>query len=373
MEDIKIGNIPLLDPSKCIKLLSLMYSNVINSNKSLDTLPSVMLWGPPGIGKSQAIKQVAKEIEKKTNKKVNVTDVRLILFNPVDLRGIPTSSEDKKLAVWLKPKIFQMDESDDVINILFLDEISAAPQSVQAAAYQITLDKKIGEHKLPNNCIVIAAGNRVTDKSVSYQMPKALANRLLHIEIESKYDSWKNWAIKNDIHPYVLGFLDFKQDYLNKFDSKTNELAFATPRTWEMVSNILKNVSDDIKEIYPLIAGLVGKGVAVEFKTFTRIYKDLPNVEHIFYGTEVFVPRYPDVLYALISSMISYAKEHKDNMELIENSINYALMLPPDFSIVLLKDYMYLEKDYLKKLMKIPAYTNWLMDKGRLIDVSNGI
>ena len=143
-----------------------------------------MLWGPPGVGKSQAIRQIAREIEENTGKRVEVTDVRLLLFNPIDLRGIPTSNADKTLAVWLRPQIFQMDDSDDIINILFLDEISAAPQSVQAAAYQITLDRVVGEHRLPDNCIVIAAGNRTTDKSVAFKMPKALANRVLHIEVE---------------------------------------------------------------------------------------------------------------------------------------------------------------------------------------------
>ena len=131
----------------------------------------------------------------------------MLLFNPIDLRGIPTANADKTLAIWLKPQIFQMDASPNIVNILFLDEISAAPQSVQAAAYQITLDRVVGEHKLPDNCIVIAAGNRVTDKSVSFKMPKALANRLLHIEIEGSYDSWNTWAVKSGINAKVLGYL----------------------------------------------------------------------------------------------------------------------------------------------------------------------
>ena len=109
-----------------------------------------------------------------------------------------------------------MDPSDDIVNILFLDEISAAPQSVQAAAYQITLDRVVGEHKLPDNCIIIAAGNRVTDKSVSFKMPKALANRLCHFEIQSDFDSWRDWAVKNGINQKVLGFISFKL-YLSCF------------------------------------------------------------------------------------------------------------------------------------------------------------
>ena len=169
--------------AKLIEVLGDSYCTVINNRLPVKTMPSVMLWGPPGVGKSQAVRQIASKIENVTGRKVNVTDVRLLLFNPIDLRGIPTSNADKTLAVWLRPQIFQMDDSSDVVNILFLDEISAAPQSVQAVAYQITLDRTVGEHRLPDNCIVIAAGNRVTDKSVAFKMPKALANRLLHIEV----------------------------------------------------------------------------------------------------------------------------------------------------------------------------------------------
>ena len=143
-------NMPILSVEKTIETLGTSYQTVINSNLSPKVLPSVMLWGPPGVGKSQAARQIAKDLEAATNKKVVVTDVRLLLFNPIDLRGIPTANADKTLAIWLKPQIFQMDDSEDIVNILFLDEISAAPQSVQAAAYQITLDRVVGEPKLPD-------------------------------------------------------------------------------------------------------------------------------------------------------------------------------------------------------------------------------
>lgn len=262
MSEIRLTNIPSMNVGKVIKELSDAYCKIINNKLPIRTLPSVMLWGAPGVGKSQAIRQLAKEIEENTGKRTVVTDVRLLLFNPIDLRGIPTANADKTLAVWLKPQIFQMDDSEDIVNILFLDEISAAPQSVQAAAYQITLDRVVGEHKLPENCIVIAAGNLTTDKSVAYKMPKALANRLLHIEVEGSFKSWKEWAIRNGINNKVIGFLSFRQNYLMCFDSSSDDLAFATPRSWEMVSNLLNYVSDDIEKMYSLISGLVGSGVA---------------------------------------------------------------------------------------------------------------
>lgn len=370
MSDIKSGNIPQMSVGNAVNALKNTYCTVINSGLPIKTMPSVMLWGPPGVGKSQAIRQLAVEIEENTGKKAVITDVRLLLFNPIDLRGIPTANADKTLAVWLKPQIFQMDDSDEVVNLLFLDEISAAPQSVQAAAYQITLDRVVGEHRLPENCIVIAAGNRVTDKSVAFKMPKALANRLMHIEIKVSFSSWKEWAIKSGINEKVLGFLSFRQKYLTNYDPSKDDLAFATPRTWEMVSNLLNYISGDVEEMYSLIAGLVGTGTAVEFRTWCKVYNQLPDINNIFDGTEETVPSSTDAMYALVSSMTAYAREHRDDMKKIANSIKYADSMPPDFSAVLMRNYMYIEEGYKERLMKIPEFSKWLHSKGRLMNGS---
>ena len=370
MSQIKLSNIPSMNVGKIINDLTDVYSSVINQHLPIKTVPSVMLWGPPGVGKSQAIRQLARGIENKTGKMVVVTDVRLLLFNPIDLRGIPTSNADKTMAVWLKPQIFRMDDSDDIVNLLFLDEISAAPQSVQAAAYQITLDRVVGEHKLPENCIVIAAGNRTTDKSVAFKMPKALANRVLHIEVEGNFNSWKEWAIENGINDKVVGFLSFRRNYLMGFDSSSDDLAFPTPRSWEMVSNILNHVNSDVDKMYSLISGLVGSGVAVEFRTWANVYNELPDLKDIFDGKMPPMPSNTDAMYALCAAMVSYAREHKTEMTRIANSIAYADKMPPDFSVVVMKDYMYIEKNYKEKLLTIPAFSAWLRKKGRLI---NGI
>lgn len=368
MSLVKSSNMPSMNIGKTVEQLSKAYITVISKNLPIKILPSVMLWGPPGVGKSQAVRQIAKEINSSTNKKVNVIDVRLLLFNPIDLRGIPTANAEKTLAIWLKPQIFQMDPSESVVNILFLDEISAAPQSVQAAAYQITLDRVVGEHKLPENCIVIAAGNRTTDKSVAFKMPKALANRLLHIEVEGSFKSWKEWAIASGINEKVIGFLSFRQDYLMGFNAANEDLAFATPRSWEMVSNLLNNVNENLDEMYPLISGLVGNGTAIEFRTWSKVYSQLPDIKDIFDGKMPPAPTSPDVLYALTSAMVSYARDNKNNISKIANSICYANTLPPDYSAMLLKDYLYIEKGYKEKLLKIPEFSKWMSSKGRLLN-----
>jgi len=364
------NSIPELTVENAVDRLSDMYTAAILNYIQPRMLPSVMLWGPPGIGKSQAVRQVAERIRRETGKIVVVTDVRLLLFNPIDLRGIPTASADKTLAVWLKPKIFQMDEDPSVINILFLDEISAAPTSVQAAAYQITLDRVVGEHRLPDNCIVIAAGNRVTDKSVAYKMPKALANRLCHMEITGGQDSWMRWAVQNGINDRVLGFISFRPDYLMRFEESGDDYAFATPRSWEMASNILNLYSSDVERAFDMIAGIVGLGVAMEFRTWCKVYSTLPKIEDIFAGKLCPMPNGTDALYALISSMTAYAREHKTDMNKIARSIEYAARMPADYSAVLLKNYMAIEPGYRDKLMKIPEFYRWISTKGKFLNGS---
>ena len=359
-------NLPIMSIERTVNMLSGSYLSVIKAGLSPKTLPSVMLWGPPGVGKSQAVRQIAKNIEADSGKHVEVTDVRLLLFNPIDLRGIPVANEDRTLAVWLKPKIFQMNDRDDVVNILFLDEISAAPQSVQAAAYQITLDRVVGEHKLPDNCIVIAAGNRVTDKSVSFKMPKALANRLLHIEIEGSFESWRKWAVRSGINSKVLGYLSFRNDRLFGFDATNDDLAFPTPRSWEMVSSLLNNVMDDVDKMYPMIAGLIGSGPAIEFRTWCSVYHNLPTMDDVFSGKTIDVPKGTDAMYALVSSMTAYASEHRSDIIAIGNSLSYAKRLPADFAELLIQNYRDFEKDYESFLRSVPEYMDYAVRRGWL-------
>lgn len=349
--------IPTLTVGQTVKQLSSAYSEIIKAGKSVRLFPSVMLWGAPGVGKSQAVRQIAGEITEKTGKRVNITDVRLLLFNPVDLRGIPTSNEDRTLAVWLKPEIFQMDEGDDVINILFLDEISAAPPSVQAAAYQITLDRKVGEHRLPENCIIIAAGNRVTDRSVAYNMPKALSNRLCHIEIISDSRSWHKWATENGINKAVVGFIDHNPSLLIKADVPGDALAFPTPRSWEMVSSILNNISEEVSEMFPLITGLVGEEAANEFKVWSEVFSRIPDVRDIFSGDSPGVPLRPEGLFALSAEIISYAKDHHSEKEIM-NAVKYVSKMPVEFKNRVFSDLLHI-KGIFGILSDIPEYDIW--------------
>lgn len=325
-------------PGEMINLFLGMYKSDFSKQ------PTKMLWGQPGVGKSQAIRQFAEKLEEETHKKVEVHLVSLLLMNPIDLRGIPSKATDSNgndVTRWLQPEIFQMDNSPNKIHILFLDEISAAVPSVQAAAYQIALDKRIGEFVLPDNCFVICAGNRVTDKAVAYTMPKPLANRMTHFEVVSSLEDWKVWAYHHNIHPLIIGYLNTRPQNLNNFDSNNDEVAFATPRSWEMVDTYCKTVELDeiLKEVniaerskifdspahkkmnmlFKLIAGSVGMGNALDFRTYLKVYRFLPKFEDIASGKlkavdKSFADRL-DILHALSSMIASritdYSQEGK--------------------------------------------------------------
>jgi len=304
---------------------------------------ATMLWGPPGIGKSMVmatiVEKVLEDIPK--YKKVNVRDVRLLLQNPIDLRGIPVADMKLKVATWLMPEIYKMEDSPDTLNILFLDEISAAPPSVQAAAYQLVLDRIVGEHKLPDNCYVICAGNRVTDKSVAYKMPKALANRMYHFEVYPEFDDWKNWAIKAGVNPQVIAYLSKAESKLNAFDPSSDDNAFPTPRSWAAVSEILNYSPYDndkvVEKEFLWIQAAIGLGVANEFKAFCRVYDKLPNLQDIITGKLQSVPENTDIdiCWAINSGLVFLANKHlqdetlvqEEKTKIMENILNFSINL----------------------------------------------
>lgn len=360
-------NMPNVTVEDVVRMLNSLYANNIKDTTALKGIPTPFLWGPAGIGKSEAIVQLAEQLKKTTGKTVSITDVRLLLFSPVDLRGVPVADEHKKFSNWLMPKIFNMDSSIDHINILFLDELSAAPQSVQAAAYQICLDRKIGEHKLPDNCIVIAAGNRTTDQSVSYKMPKALCNRLMHFNIETNYKSWLKWAVAHDIDSRIIGYLAFDNSKLC-VEPDSSDMAYPTPRSWSYVSRILKTTSEDVESIHQLIGACVGTDTALEFESWSKSHAELPNVEDVINGRSAKYPGSYDALLAFTASIVSAIRARRERITVqeLENVCAYIKKFPTDFAMTFYSDLNAME-DIRLKLMKCPSCQNWLAKNKRFI------
>tara|TARA_R110000803_G_scaffold41704_4_gene89602 strand:+ start:7187 stop:8284 length:1098 start_codon:yes stop_codon:yes gene_type:complete len=242
------------------------------------------LWGAPGIGKSDVVRQVADEIGNSV-----VIDMRLALMEPTDLRGYPFRNLETNQMEWAPPADLPTDEfaSQYEYVILFLDELNSAPPSVQAAAYQLVLNGRVGQYVLPKNVRIIAAGNRETDRGVTYRMPAPLANRFRHINMTHDFGAWMTWALLNEVHPDVIGYLSYAKQDLFDFDPKTSSQAFATPRSWSVVSGMIAVDGFDTADIFEQkaeIAGAVGEGMAAKFIEHRRISGTMPNPEDILNG-----------------------------------------------------------------------------------------
>lgn len=237
-----------------------------------------MIWGPPGIGKSDIIAQIGVAQGRP------VIDLRLLLMEPTDIKGIPYYNPESKEMRWAKPSELPGEKDVELHDaILFLDEINAAPQSVQAAAYQLILNRKVGEYKLPDGVSIVAAGNRETDKAVTFRMPSALANRFVHFEMKAHFEDWQDWAIRNKVNSDVIGYLTAHTNYLFDFDPKKSGKAFATPRSWTSVGQLLSDqFGDHLNQV--MVAGTVGLGIAGEFMQHRRLKGKLPNPRDIVTG-----------------------------------------------------------------------------------------
>lgn len=268
----------------------------------------VFVWGPPGVGKSDIIKQIGDSMS------APVIDVRLSLWDPTDIKGIPFFNSVSNSMEWAAPSELPRDDfaAKHKNVILFLDEMNSAAPAVQAAAYQLILNRRVGTYRLPDNVLIVAAGNRDADKGVTYRMPAPLANRFIHLEMRVDFDDWCEWATDSRIHRDVVGFLTFSKKDLYDFDPKSASRAFATPRSWSFVSDLLDNDGDD-STLTDLIAGAVGEGLAVKFMAHRKLTGKLPNPQDILSGkVTTLETKEISAMYSLIVSLCYELKDSSD-------------------------------------------------------------
>jgi hypothetical protein len=277
--------------------------------------------GDAGVGKSRIVRQVAEGLD------LDLIDVRAVLLDPVDIRGLPHVNGDGR-AHWAIPDFLPREGN----GLLFLDELNRAPQLVQNACLQLALERQVGEYKLPDGWSVVAAGNPDTHRGVT-RMSEALANRFVHLAIVPDLDDWTRWAISADVRPELIAFVRFRPELLHSYDPKSTEKAYPSPRSWEFVSQML-NASPPASIEHALYAGTVGEGPAGELIGFLDVYRQLPSIDGILMNPKkAAVPEEPGALFA-----VSAALARKSTEANFDRVMTYADRMPPEWMVYCVKD-----------------------------------
>ena len=288
----------------------------------------LFLWGPPGIGKSDIVGQITNQL-----KNSHLIDIRLSLWEPTDIKGIPYFDSNSGTMQWAPPAELPTEEFAAQFDhiVLFFDEMNSAAPAVQAAAYQLILNRRVGQYKLPDNVLIVAAGNRDADKGVTYRMPAPLANRFIHLELAVSFDDWFQWAVDNRIHNDVVGYLTFAKKDLYDFDPKSPSRSFATPRSWSFVSELIED-DDDEQTTTDLVSGSVGEGLAVKFMAHRKVAASMPNPTDILAGkVKELKTKEISAMYSLTVSLCYELKESSDkNDKKFDDKVNNFLRFAMD-------------------------------------------
>ena len=336
-----------------------------NALDSPEPVQPLFLWGPPGVGKSAVPREICK------TRNLALVDIRMTLLDPTDLRGIPAVVDVKcdtcqgtggethncsscggtgirTIAKWLEPSFLPKDGE----GIIFLDELTSAAPLNQASAYQLTLDRKIGEWTVPEKFYIMAAGNNLADRAVVYPMSTALRNRFTHINFEYNLDDWLEWARNRGINTYIQAFLTWRgSELLFNFKPESSDKAFATPRSWEFASRVMQHFDPSIQR--EMLDGTIGAGAAAEFLGFLKLQEQIPSIQKIFAGEDI-VPKDIGLKYALVSALVS----HAENVKQFDRLLGYSLSsgLPREFSVLLARLLMSKNR---AMFIGTPTYPKW--------------
>lgn len=312
-----------------------------------------MLWGAPGIGKSQLWAQVAKRLG------YNLIDFRATLKDPVDLMGLPLVDAKAGTTRWLPPVDLPNEQRHGKKGIFFCDELPQASMAIKTALFGLILERRLGEYRMPEGWVPVAAGNRMEDRSGATALPDALKNRFAHYTVLPDVDAWVKWAAANGVDPMVIAFVRFRPMFLHAMPQR-NENTFPTPRAWEAVSKVCKGDKEALRQ--KRVASLVGDGIAAEFEGFYQTFKELPSIDEILKDPKGV--RIPDdgkmgQFYALASAL-----SYRAARATFDAAIQYTDRMPtPEFNIMMVTDAV--RRD--PALKKTNAFANWAVKHSEVL------
>jgi hypothetical protein len=261
---------------------------------------------------------------------------------------------------WAIPALLPDAARHGPTGILFLDEITSAPPAVSAAAYQLILDRRLGEYQVPPHWAIFAAGNRQGDRGVTYSMSAPLANRFSHFEVETHLDDWVAWAYRSGIDERVIAFLRFRPELLFDFDPAHNPVAFPSPRSWEFAHRGLKKFEDHPELLQGTLQACVGPAAGIELTAFINSLDQMPDLDAIVNGDPVPVPREIDLQYAVAAALVGRAIRAQDSDrrdQTIGNILHYANRFPArELGVMLVSD---LHRAIGSRVFEVPAFADW--------------
>lgn len=330
----------------------------------------VMLWGPPGVGKSQLVHQIGERHG------VQIVDIRLSQMEPSDLRGIPFKSGEH--VEWAIPAMLPDTLRHGETGILFLDEITSAVPSVSAAAYQLILDRRLGDYRVPDGWAIFSAGNRQGDRGVTYTMPAPLANRFSHYDVDINLDDWVVWAYRHKIDERIIGFLRFRPELLFDFDPAQNPMAFPSPRSWEFAHRALGKFDDKPQLLSGALQACVGHAAGIELNAFVDSLDKMPDLDAILAGEKIAPPKEIDLQYALASALVGRAiaahasddqtgahQNGHDAPKIIGNILAYAgTFSQKEMGVMLVSDMLRAIGD---DVFAVPEFSDWASTIGDIM------
>jgi hypothetical protein len=322
------------------------------------SLPAIMLRGAPGVGKSTIVRSVAEKLG------IGFIDVRLAQMERVDFAGLPSVKDG--MTEWNVPAFWPRDPKSK--GIILLDEITSAPSDCQVAAYSVVLDRRIPNsgYSIPDGWLIVAAGNRTTDRAVVKTMSSALANRFVHFEVEANTEDWVKWATLNEINPAVIGFINYRPALLFKMDGQNLEQGWPSPRSWERVSNCISMFNGSTDLLRKVVYGLIGNSVGVEFMEFFKMSAEFDSILDIMTNpkAEFTLPEKADRRYAVASAVIYHmwgGKTEEDTEARVNGFYKILMKMPNDFAAMMVRAAMLGNKtvtpmDAMKKIMTNKNY-----------------
>lgn len=305
---------------------------------------ALFLKGPAGIGKSEAVFQASDFLSSRVDDWRGVIDIRLSQMQPEDLRGIPAVDHANKIAEFYRFNTLPTDGA----GIIFLDEITSAAPAIQAASYQLVLTPQ--DFGIPDTWMVMAAGNKKSDRGVTFSIGGPLLNRFCQIDVETTLDDVRDYAVKRGIHAAITSFWSDRPDYIHKFEPTGGEVRpFPSPRSWFAVNDILQlDLPDDVR--VECIKGDIGEEAGIAFEAHMRVFQETPRIDDILEGKDAKVPEEMNALYCVAMGLVE--RMNKDNAS---NAWKFLEKCPGEIQNLTFK--LAFKRD--KSISKSAAFTKW--------------